>query len=65
MTDPGSDPDAEPMQMSAASISKVFVVKEYQIHTLLVAFSSSLYGPIEDVPGVGKTALARCPSVNV
>ena len=34
--------------------------KETQIHTLLVAFSSGLHVLIEDVPGVGKTTLARC-----
>ena len=52
------------MQEVAANISKVFVGKEAQIHTLLVAFSAGLHVLIEDVPGVGKTTLARCLAVS-
>ena len=56
---------AEHLQTVAANISKVFVGKEAQIHTLLVAFSAGLHVLIEDVPGVGKTTLARCLAASV
>jgi MoxR-like ATPase len=56
--------DAKHIQTIAANISKVFVGKEAQIHTLLVAFSAGLHVLIEDVPGVGKTTLARCLAVS-
>jgi MoxR-like ATPase len=55
---------AEHMRKVAANISKVFVGKEAQIHTLLTAFSAGLHVLIEDVPGVGKTTLARCLAVS-
>jgi MoxR-like ATPase len=55
---------AEHMQSVAANISKVFVGKEDRIHTLMVAFSAGLHVLIEDVPGVGKTTLARCLAVS-
>ncbi|MBN2532246.1 MAG: MoxR family ATPase [Spirochaetales bacterium] len=42
------------------NISKVFVGKEYQIQTLIIGFISGLHVLIEDIPGVGKTTLARC-----
>jgi MoxR-like ATPase len=56
---------ARPVQAVADSISGVFVGKEAQIHTLLVAFSAGLHVLIEDVPGVGKTTLARCLAASV
>jgi MoxR-like ATPase len=56
--------DAEQIRGMAANISKVFVGKEAQIHTLLAAFSAGLHVLIEDVPGVGKTTLARCLAVS-
>jgi MoxR-like ATPase len=40
-------------------ISTVFVGKEQSIHTLLTGFFSGLHVLIEDIPGVGKTTLAR------
>jgi len=52
--------DPWPVQAVGDSISRVFVGKEAQVHTLLVAFSAGLHVLIEDVPGVGKTTLARC-----
>ena len=55
---------AEHLQAVAANISKVFVGKKSQIHTLLVAFSAGLHALIEDVPGVGKTTLARSLAVS-
>jgi MoxR-like ATPase len=56
--------DTEHIQAIATNISEVFVGKEAQIHTLLVAFCSGLHVLIEDVPGVGKTTLARCLAVS-
>jgi MoxR-like ATPase len=49
----------------AANISRVFVGKEVQVRTLLLAFSAGLHVLIEDVPGVGKTTLARCLAASV
>jgi len=64
MTDRNLRRHAEHIREVAANISKVFVGKEAQIHTLLVAFSAGLHVLIEDVPGVGKTTLARCLAVS-
>ena len=64
MSDPNLSLHAEQMQTVATNISRVFVGKEAQIHTLLVAFSAGLHVLIEDVPGVGKTTLARCLAVS-
>jgi MoxR-like ATPase len=57
--------EAEHMQAVADNISTVFVGKESQIHTLLLAFAAGLHVLIEDVPGVGKTTLARCLAASV
>jgi MoxR-like ATPase len=57
--------DARPLQAVAESISRVFVGKDPQVHTLLVAFGAGLHVLIEDVPGVGKTTLARCLAASV
>ncbi len=57
--------DVKQIQAVAKNISSVFVGKESQIHTLLVAFSAGLHVLIEDVPGVGKTTLARCLAASV
>jgi MoxR-like ATPase len=65
MTDRNLHRNAEQIQAVAANISQVFVGKEAQIHTLLVAFSAGLHVLIEDVPGVGKTTLARCLAASV
>ncbi|UCF98068.1 MAG: MoxR family ATPase [Spirochaetaceae bacterium] len=65
MADQNIRRDAEQMATVASNISKVFVGKESQIHTLLVAFSAGLHVLIEDVPGVGKTTLARCLAASV
>ena len=48
-----------------ANIAKVFVGKEDQIRVLLTGFSAGLHVLIEDVPGVGKTTLARCLAASV
>jgi MoxR-like ATPase len=42
------------------TISSVFVGKTYHLRTLLIGFYSGLHILIEDIPGVGKTTLARC-----
>ena len=47
------------------SISGVFVGKQDQIKVLLTGFSAGLHVLIEDVPGVGKTTLARCLAASV
>ena len=40
-------------------ISKVFVKKEEAVHSMVIAFLAGLHVLIEDIPGVGKTTLAR------
>ena len=47
------------------AISSVFVGKERVIHLLLAGFVSGLHVLIEDVPGVGKTTLARSLSATL
>jgi MoxR-like ATPase len=47
------------------NITMVFVGKEYQIRILLIGFISGLHVLIEDIPGVGKTTLARCLAASV
>ncbi len=47
------------------NISSVFVGKEAQIKTMIVGFLSGLHVLIEDVPGVGKTTLAKCLASSV
>ena len=49
------------------NIAKVFVGKEFQIRTMIIGVLSGLHVLIEDVPGVGKTTLAKClaSSLNV
>ncbi len=42
------------------SISTHFIGKSRQIRYMLIGFVSGLHVLIEDVPGVGKTTLARC-----
>jgi MoxR-like ATPase len=64
MTDKTPRRHTEQIRALAANISNVFVGKEAHIHTLLVAFSAGLHVLIEDVPGVGKTTLARCLAVS-
>lgn len=41
------------------SVSTVFVGKEAAVRTLLIGFFAGLHTLIEDIPGVGKTTLAR------
>lgn len=65
MADRNLSRQADHIRTVAANISKVFVGKESQVHTLLVAFSAGLHVLIEDVPGVGKTTLARCLATSV
>jgi MoxR-like ATPase len=47
------------------NVSNVFVGKEAQIKTMIVGFLSGLHVLIEDVPGVGKTTLAKCLASSV
>lgn len=47
------------------NISKVFVGKIEQVNTMLLGFISGLHVLIEDVPGVGKTTLAKCLAASV
>ncbi len=47
------------------SIAKVFVGKENQVKILLLGFCSGLHVLIEDVPGVGKTTLAKALAASV
>ncbi len=47
------------------SISSVFVGKEAQIKIMINGFLSGLHVLIEDVPGVGKTTLAKCLASSV
>ncbi|MBN1696944.1 MAG: MoxR family ATPase [Spirochaetales bacterium] len=56
---------AEIVNKIIENISKVFVGKEYQIRILLIGFISGLHVLIEDIPGVGKTTLARCLAASV
>ena len=41
------------------SINKVFVGKEHAVHALCLGYFCGLHVLIEDIPGVGKTTLAR------
>jgi MoxR-like ATPase len=43
----------------------LFVGKEKQIHQMLIGFIAGLHVLIEDVPGVGKTTLAKCLAASV
>jgi MoxR-like ATPase len=56
---------AELVRLISESIAKVFVGKEAQVHLLLLGFTAGLHVLIEDVPGVGKTTLARCLAATV
>ena len=47
------------------NVSRVFVGKEYQIRTMMIGLLSGLHVLIEDVPGVGKTTLAKCLAQSV
>lgn len=47
------------------NISRVFVGKERQVRILLLGLCSGLHVLIEDVPGVGKTTLARALAASV
>ncbi len=58
-------PSFEKVQEVAAAVSRVFVGKEEVIRTLLNAFMAGLHVLIEDVPGVGKTTLARSLATSV
>jgi MoxR-like ATPase len=48
-----------------ANVARVFVGKESQVRSLLMAFAGGLHALIEDVPGVGKTTLARALAASV
>lgn len=53
------------IQTIEAAIAKVFVGKKQVIRLLLTGFISGLHVLIEDVPGVGKTTLARSLSASL
>lgn len=55
----------EPAARILDNISSVFVGKEYQIRTMLIGLLAGLHVLIEDIPGVGKTTLAKCLSQSV
>lgn len=55
----------EKIKRIADTISKVFVGKEEVIRVMLTGFISGLHVLIEDVPGVGKTTLARTLAAGV
>ena len=56
--------DAELAKRIEKNISRVFVGKEKQIRVMLLGFCAGLHVLIEDVPGVGKTTLARSLAVS-
>ncbi len=58
-------PSLEKIQEIARTVSQVFVGKKEVIRTLLTAFIAGLHVLIEDVPGVGKTTLARSLAAGV
>ena len=42
------------------NVSEIFVGKQRQVRHMLIGYIAGLHVLIEDVPGVGKTTLARC-----
>jgi MoxR-like ATPase len=59
------DSSREKVQEIARTVSEVFVGKEQVVRQLLNAFICGLHVLIEDVPGVGKTTLARALAASV
>ncbi len=59
------DTKAECAQRIIDNVAKVFVGKEFQIKTMIIGVLSGLHVLIEDVPGVGKTTLAKCLSSSI
>lgn len=53
------------MQKIEENIEKVFIGKKKQIEYLLIGLMSGLHILIEDIPGVGKTTLAKCLAASV
>lgn len=47
------------------NISSYFIGKKKQIREMLIGFISGLHVLIEDIPGVGKTTLAKCLAASV
>jgi MoxR-like ATPase len=56
---------AEQIEKLKKNISKVFVGKEFQIKILILGVISGLHVLIEDIPGIGKTTLAKCLAASV
>ena len=53
-------PYCEQVRAIERNVSEVFVGKQRQVRHMLIGFIAGLHVLIEDVPGVGKTTLARC-----
>lgn len=47
------------------NINRFFIGKKQQIEYMLIGFLSGLHVLIEDIPGVGKTTLAKCLAASV
>jgi len=56
---------ADMIQNISKNISGFFIGKKKQIQEMLIGFISGLHVLIEDIPGVGKTTLAKCLSASV
>ena len=60
-----TDTSSNCAQRIIENVAKVFVGKEFQIKTMIIGVLSGLHVLIEDVPGVGKTTLAKCLSSSI
>jgi MoxR-like ATPase len=56
---------AQKVKCLQENISEFFIGKNEQINQMLIGFFSGLHVLIEDVPGVGKTTLAKCLAASV
>ncbi|MBN2533646.1 MAG: MoxR family ATPase [Spirochaetales bacterium] len=56
---------AQTIQNISQNISGYFIGKKKQITEMLTGFISGLHVLIEDIPGVGKTTLAKCLAASV
>jgi MoxR-like ATPase len=53
-------PFCEQIRTIERNVCEVFIGKQRQVRHMLIGFIAGLHVLIEDVPGVGKTTLARC-----
>lgn len=60
MTQRDIAPYCEQVRTIERNVCEVFVGKQRQVRHMLIGFIAGLHVLIEDVPGVGKTTLARC-----